>query len=237
MLALFYRMIPQIFIYALAGSVVIVFYYLGYFLFEESEKQSPSHGALISLKRFLPIGMRQLSEIMTDIILISSSFYVVVFFHYEGNLGFRQYEFLKFFLPWIIVLRLGAFIFVGLYQGVWKYVGFNDIFTVGNGTLVGSLFLLMMYYVRYTAYHEFMSPYFFFFEFLFTFVLIAGSRCGWRILWQAVSSLGEDKKQVIIVGTDFNGVVALKNIKENERHYDVLGFVSTNELEVGSRIQ
>ncbi|OGQ37822.1 MAG: hypothetical protein A3A85_03345 [Deltaproteobacteria bacterium RIFCSPLOWO2_01_FULL_42_9] len=174
---------------------------------------------------------------MTDIILISSSFYVVVFFHYEGNLGFRQYEFLKFFLPWIIVLRLGAFIFVGLYQGVWKYVGFNDIFTVGNGTLVGSLFLLMMYYVRYTAYHEFMSPYFFFFEFLFTFVLIAGSRCGWRILWQAVSSLGEDKKKVIIVGTDFNGVVALKNIKENERHYDVLGFVSTNELEVGSRIQ
>src|SRR3989338_2775025 len=237
MIALFYRNIPQVFIYALAGFIVIVFYYLGFFLFQESENKKETQSTIISLKRYLPIGMKQLSEVMTDIILVSCSFYVGVYFHYEGDLSLGHYEFLKYFLPWIIVVRLAAFIFVGLYQGVWKYIGFYDVFTIGSGALLGSLGLLIVYYVRYAAYHVSISPYFFFFEFLLTFMLVSGSRCGWRILWQTVSMLGERKKKVVIVGTDFNGLVALKNIKENERKYEVVGFISTNSIEVGARIQ
>ena len=233
-IALFYRSIPQFIIYTLTGLVLIVFYNLGYFLFEESEREPAS---LVAFKRYLPFGIKQFGEVMTDIILISSSFYLVIYFHYEGKLTGLHYLFLRHFLVWVIIMRLSAFIFVNLYQGVWRYVGFQDIFTIASGSLLGSLGLLIVYYLRYREYHLAITPYVFFFELLLTFTFIAGSRCGWRVFWQTLSLISHMTKKVVIIGTDFNGLVALKNIKENERRYEVVGFISTNNIEVGSRIQ
>ncbi len=218
--------------FAITCSFAVVFYYMGSFLFQrvqESFLKKTHNKNSVSLRRVVEIGC--------DLILVSCSFYVVFYLHYEGVLTEKQSSFLYHFFPWVIAVRLLFFIFIGLYEGIWRYMGFNDVFSILKGGLGGTLALLFIYYIRYKSFHSSVSAVIFFFEFVLTFFLIAGSRCGWRILWKAIGSLQKAKVRTLIIGTEFQAMMALENLRQLKNNIHVLGFLSPDETKKGVRIQ
>ena len=133
-------------------------------------------------------------------------------------------------LPILIVLKLFAFLAVGVYRGIWRYTGVRDLVTFLKGVILGSVLSVLALLVLYRF--QSFSRAVFVVDALLLLVALGGSRMAFRVFRQMLPSgtVGDGRK-VLIYGAGDGGEMVLRELKNNpEWNYAPIGFVDDDPL-------
>ena len=233
-LALLVGQIGPIKSFALIGFFTVILVILGVYLSkvkvyegveeEQAVQENAVFAFLINVSH-----KRRLFEVFLDAFLITLAYYSAFamqrMFEYESNWGL----FLKT-LPLLILIKLGAFLVVGVYRGLWRYTSVGDLITITKGVFLGSalsvLGVLLVY--RFQGF----SRTVFFLDGVLLLLAVVGSRMAFRVIRQMLPLpvLGDGRK-VLIYGAGDGGEMVLRELNNNpEWNYQPIGFIDDDPL-------
>lgn len=188
-------------------------------------KNNAMYGFLLDLSH-----KRRVFEVVLDAFLITLAYYfsyVLLWGSFENSPNFDL--FLKT-LPILIVGNLGAFLVIGVYRGIWRYTGVQDLVTftkaVSLGTILSVLAILLFY--RFAGF----SRALFVLHSLLLLLSLAGSRMAFRLFRQLLPNPSNGKKRnVLIYGAGDGGEMVLRELENNpDWEYKPIGFLDDDPL-------
>jgi UDP-GlcNAc:undecaprenyl-phosphate GlcNAc-1-phosphate transferase len=173
---------------------------------------------------------RRIFEVFLDVFLIALSnysAYVLLFGELEGTDNWNL--FLKT-LPILIVLKLAAFLFVGVYRGIWRYTSLGDLVTFTKAVALGSIFSILAILLLYRFQH--FSRAVFVLDGIILLASLAASRMAFRFFRQLLPMpVNADGRRVLIYGAGDGGEMVLRELKNNpDWNYAPIGFVDDDPL-------
>src|SRR5688500_4263623 len=123
----------------------------------------------------------------------------MIFFFFQAEDGIRDYKvtgvqtcalpiyqsnwalFLKT-LPLLILIKLGAFLVVGVYRGLWRYTSIGDLITITKGVVLGSGLSILAVLLAYRF--QGFSRTVFVIDGLLLLIAVVGSRMAFRVIRQ-----------------------------------------------------
>jgi UDP-GlcNAc:undecaprenyl-phosphate GlcNAc-1-phosphate transferase len=176
---------------------------------------------------------RRIFEVFLDTFLITLSYYaayVLLFGSFENSPNWDL--FIKT-LPLLIVLKIFAFLAVGVYRGLWRYTSIGDIITFTKGVVLGSILSILAILLLY-RFQNFSRTVFVLDAVLLLGALI-GSRMAFRLFRQMLPpGAPRDGCKVLIYGAGDGGEMVLRELKNNaEWNYSPVGFIDDDPLKKG----
>jgi UDP-GlcNAc:undecaprenyl-phosphate GlcNAc-1-phosphate transferase len=173
---------------------------------------------------------RRIFEVLLDAILITLSYYaayVLMFGSFENTSNWNL--FIQT-VPILIVVKLFAFLFAGVYRGIWRYTSVRDFVTFFKGVAVGSILSLLAVLLFY-RFQNF-SRAVFILDGLILFTAISASRMAFRLFRQLLPMPNSAKgRNVLIYGAGDGGEMILRELTNNpEWEYTPIGFVDDDPL-------
>ncbi|MBI1746729.1 MAG: hypothetical protein HYR55_09095 [Acidobacteria bacterium] len=158
---------------------------------------------------------RQALSVVLDVALITLAYYGAYLLRFEESSALSgELAMFTLSLPIVIIAHLLAFIWLGIYRGVWRYMGVRDAVRLAQGVMMGSagsvLFLLFVY--RFAG---FSRSLFIIFAALLTLFLV-GVRLSFRILDEFLRTPAETQKKVLIYGAGDGGELLLRELLSNQ---------------------
>jgi UDP-GlcNAc:undecaprenyl-phosphate GlcNAc-1-phosphate transferase len=155
---------------------------------------------------------RRIFEVLLDVGLI-------ILAYWTGYVlsGFSDTAALQLFLrtiPIVVVVRLAAFLFFGVYRGIWRYTSIDDFVVfakaVAAGTVVSMLIILFKF--RFQGF----SRAVFLIDAVMMMMFLAGSRMAFRLFRQLLPSAGSSPgRRVLIYGAGDAGELLLRELLNN----------------------
>jgi UDP-GlcNAc:undecaprenyl-phosphate GlcNAc-1-phosphate transferase len=176
---------------------------------EEVDGKKPVVAFLVDLSY-----KRRVFEVILDIGLITLAFYAANRL-YHGELGEKALErlFLNV-LPIMLVLKLAGFLAAGVYRGLWRYVGTNDIVVYGQGVLLGSVLCVLAVVVLFRF--QGFSRTVFLLDALLLLALLSASRGAFRLIRTLLPDGGvKAGRRVLIYGAGDAGEMLLCEMRNN----------------------
>jgi len=177
---------------------------------------------------------RRVFEVLLDVGLIILAYwagYVLT--------GFSDTAALQLFLrtiPIVVVVRLAAFLFFGVYRGIWRYTSVDDFVVfakaVAAGTVVSMLIILFKF--RFQGF----SRAVFVIDAVMMMMFLAGSRMAFRLFRQLLPSAGSSHGQrALIYGAGDAGELLLRELLNNrDLHCAPVGFMDDDPKKRGKVI-
>lgn len=234
-IALFVRELATTQSIALIAVFTIILTIVGVYLakvkvYKEQDEQlalqnNAAFGFLLNLSH-----KRRVFEVILDAILITLSYYAayaLLFGSFEDTANWKL--FIQT-VPILIVVKLFAFLFVGVYRGIWRYTSIRNFVTFFKGVAIGSVLSILAVLLFY-RFQNF-SRAVFILDGLILFSAIAGSRMAFRFFRQLLPmpNAGEGRN-VLIYGAGDGGEMVLRELKNNpEWEYKPIGFVDDDPL-------
>lgn len=223
----------------LAILIVIVLCYFGVFLSgivaygENAEVlRRTSKGFRLSL--FL-MHKRRVGEVMVDSILICGSFACAFLIRFDG-LPPEYVQAIVQGIPLLLPLKLGIFFYFGLYRGLWRYVGMQDLLNIVKAVTLGGLIsvVVMVMVFRFEGYPRSV----FVIDWMVLLLSVTGVRVLVKFFEEYLGSLAEQRgKRLLIVGAGDAGEFALREMKSNPHlGYVPVGFVDDDSKKWGRSI-
>ena len=220
---------------ALIASFTVVLTIIGVYLakvkvYQEQDEElalqnKAAFGFLLNLSH-----KRRIFEVILDALFISIAYYGAY------NLLFGKFEDTKNWmlfvktLPILIVVKLFAFLLVGVYRGIWRYTSIDDFVTFAKGIALGSILSILAILLIYRF--ENFSRAVFVLDALLLFFALAGSRMAFRFFRQILPTpISKAGRKVLIYGAGDGGEMILRELKNNpEWNYMPIGFVDDDPL-------
>lgn len=179
---------------------------------------------------------RRLLEIALDLLLISIAFYMA-FLVYQGfHMSDAYLELFQRTLPLAISVAYISFFGFGVYRGVWRYVGLDDLirFIKSIAGTVALLFLVDSIFLR----GEDLPLSIYLFYAVFLFLGLSTTRSSFKLLDQASSQQRSMKEErVLIYGAGDAGEMAARWIlMKPELGFHTIGFIDDDLLISGRQI-
>lgn len=180
---------------------------------------------------------RQMFRVVLDLVLVGFAYYL----SYRVRFGFTD-QFNAFFpiflksLPAIIICKFVAFFLVGVYRGMWRYIGLSDAFVYLKATALGTLLSLavVIYIYRFLSF----SKGVFLIDWLLTATFLLGSRISFRSFRELMQRRAMKGENVLIYGAGQGGQVLLREMLDNGRlGVKPVGFIDDDVIKVGRRLQ
>jgi len=196
-----------------------------------------SAGWLVDLGWRIPWAVRRLLAVVVLSALFAGTFYLSLWFRFEGQLGPREMWRFWSGLELAIGIKLIVFAWFGLLRGWGRYVTFDDIITVVEAVTVSVVMTVLAERLFLTQ--RPIPRTVFFLDWGTTIVFVAGLRGLLRVMQErsgAVFMLG-DKKTALIVGANNSGEALVRAIQSNlQLGYHVVGVVDVDRRRIGERI-
>src|SRR5438876_6058382 len=157
---------------------------------------------------------RRIFEVLLDIVLIMLAYwaaYAVKFGPVSNSPAWRL--FLRT-LPVLVVVRLAAFLFFGVYRGIWRYTSIDDLMSFAKAVAAGSILsmLIILFKLRFQGF----SRAVFLIDALVMLMLLAGSRMTFRLFRQVLPvANGGAGRRVLIYGAGDAGELLLREPLNN----------------------
>lgn len=234
-LALLVGQIGQIKSFALIAFFTIILVIIGVFLSKvkvyegESDEQAVSENAVFAFLVNVS-HKRRVFEVFLDAFLITLAYYsawAILFNSFEDSVNWDL--FLKT-LPLLILIKLAAFLVVGVYRGLWRYTSIGDLITFTKGVVLGSglsvLAILLVY--RFQGF----SRTVFILDGILLLLAVVGSRMAFRVIRQVLPMpAASDGRKVLIYGAGDGGEMLLRELNNNpEWNYLPVGFIDDDPL-------
>lgn len=125
--------------------------------------------------------------ILFDAFAVNISYFIALmvryYVHFEFKASAVQYiPMFRQFAPIYTLICLAVFYLMKMYHGMWKYAGLSEL----NRILIACVMTSIIYVIGTTLIFERMSPSYYLIGGIIQFVLVAGSRFGYRI-WISIS--------------------------------------------------
>jgi UDP-GlcNAc:undecaprenyl-phosphate/decaprenyl-phosphate GlcNAc-1-phosphate transferase len=184
---------------------------------------------------------RRIFEVFLDALLITLSYYASYTLLFGPIENTANWNLFITTAPLLVILKLGSFLFVGVYRGLWRYTSIDDLITFVKGVVLGSVASVLSILLLF-RFQNFSRSVFILDAVILLFGLVA-SRVAFRLIRQVLpnQSSGETRR-VLIYGAGDGGEMILRELKNNsDWHYTPVGFVDddpvkTNKVIHGLRV-
>lgn len=175
---------------------------------------------------------RRIFEVFLDAFLITLSYYasfLIVLGSFEGS-GSPNWDLFIKSLPILILLKLSAFLAVGVYRGVWRYTSIADFVTFTKGVALGSTLSILALLLLYRF--DYFSRAVFIVDGLIMLTALIMSRMAFRLIRLAIPlPASVDGRNVLIYGAGDGGEMVLRELKNNPAwNYIPAGFVDDDPI-------
>lgn len=216
---------------ALGALAVVGLSLFGIFLYDVDvyrKKGEPAAAETVPrgrLVRAVSPSLRFGAEVGLDVLLLTTAYYVAYLVRFEGLPESAWLDLFIPSLPLVVTIQLTAFVALGVYRTLWRYVGLSDavviIRAVALGTATSMLAILVAF--RFSGY----SRAVFVLDAILAVALVFGSRgfLVWLRHWFA-SRPRIDDRRVLIVGASDYGELALRLLRRTPGvSYRAVGFL------------
>ena len=132
-------------------------------------------------------------------------------------------------------MKLGSFLVVGVYRGLWRYTSIGDLITFIKGVLLGSILSILAILLAYRF--QGFSRTVFVLDAILLLLLVVASRLGFRLIRQALPPPAGEGRKVLIYGAGDGGELALRELNNNpEWNYMAVGFVDDDPMKLNKVI-
>ncbi len=223
----------------LAILIVIIFWYFGAFLngvvsYGENAKRllRESRGFTMDL---VLMHKKRVGEVIVDCVLIGLSFTVAFVIRFDG-LPAMYASVIAQTLPILIPLKLVTFFYFGLYRGLWRYVGMQDLINIVKAVTVSSVLAVVV--VTMVFRFENYSRAVFAIDWMVLLLTVSGVRVMIRLIEEYLGSLTKQKgKRLLIFGAGDAGEIALREVRNNAKlGYVPVGFIDDDREKLGRSI-
>ncbi len=221
--------------FALIGFFIVVLVILGVYLSKvkvyegEEEEQAAAENAVFAFLVNVS-HKRRLFEVFLDAFLVTLAYYsafAILFASFESSTNWNL--FLKT-LPLLILIKIGAFLVVGVYRGLWRYTSIGDLITIIKGVMLGSLMSILAVLLVYRF--EGFSRTVFILDGILLLLAVVGSRMAFRVIRQILPlPVSAEGRKVLIYGAGDGGEMVLRELNNNPNwNYQPIGFLDDDPL-------
>jgi UDP-GlcNAc:undecaprenyl-phosphate/decaprenyl-phosphate GlcNAc-1-phosphate transferase len=173
---------------------------------------------------------RRIFEVILDAFLITVCYYGAYVFLFGSFEEGGNWELFLNTVPVLLVLKLFAFFFVGVYRGLWRYTTIGDFITFGKGVVIGSILSIVAVLLLY-RFQNFSRTVFVLDGILLLFALV-GSRMAFRLIREMIPLPHQNEgRRVLIYGAGDGGEMLLRELRKNpDWNYRPVGFVDDDPL-------
>lgn len=179
---------------------------------------------------------RRIFEVLLDVGLIILAYWSAYALTIEGfsesparNLFLRT-------LPIVVVMRLAAFLFFGVYRGIWRYTSIDDFVVFAKAVAAGSVvsMLIILFKFRFQGF----SRAVFVVDAIMMLMLLAGSRMAFRLFRQLLpAGTASNGRRALIYGAGDAGELLLRELLNNrELQCAPVGFMDDDPKKRGKVI-
>ncbi len=234
------RMKLDVSLAAIAGFTLILtllgVYLAGVKVYDETEEALAIKNQSLSAFLIDLSYKRRIFEVFLDLVLILLSYwcaYALKFGAFSGSSAWRL--FLRT-LPVLVFVKMAAFLVTGVYRGIWRYTGLDNLIVFAKAVALSSVLSVLV--VLFAFRFEGFSRTIFIIDALLMFMFLAGSRMAFRLFQRVlpVSGSSEDRR-VLIYGAGDAGELVLREILNNRAlKYSPVGFLDDDPAKKGKVI-
>jgi len=179
---------------------------------------------------------RRFFFLLFDLLICALTYWGAFALRFENQISAADMDFLKGMIPFVIFLRALCFVYFGLYQTLWQYLGIEELISIIKAVTVGTVlipaasFLLQMnMQPRSTLIMDW-------------FLLILGlglSRMIFKITVDRLKKprLGQNRKNALIIGAGDTGELVIREfIRRPDLGFRPAGFIDEDARKLGMRI-
>jgi FlaA1/EpsC-like NDP-sugar epimerase len=174
--------------------------------------------------------------ILVDFVSVSIVPFLALLIRFDSNVDSRYYEQLLGVLPYIILIRLGVFFFMGLYNRLWRYASIRELLSIISAVTLSSLIIvacLVFVNVSLPRSIHLLS-------WLLSIVFVGSSRLAVRILHYVLLRLKSSNQpitNVLIIGAGDAGAMIAREI--TQRYCDtkkIIGFIDDSQYKNNQKL-
>src|SRR5713226_346950 len=179
---------------------------------------------------------RRIFEVLLDIVLIMLAYWSAYAIKFEPFSNSPAWKLFLRTLPVLVVVRLAAFLFFGVYRGIWRYTSIDDLMSFAKAVAAGSIVSMMV--VLFKLRFQGFSRAVFLIDAIVMLMLLAGSRMAFRLFRQVLPvANGGGGRRVLIYGAGDAGELLLRELLNNrELRCSPVGFMDDDPLKQGKVI-
>lgn len=190
-----------------------------------------------SLKlRYIFESKRRFAFLVLDICLTVFALWFACLLRFEGIVPLRDYQNFLVILPLVVLVRISCFIYFGLYQTLWQYLGLQELLAIIKAVTIGTLLLPIM---SFSFSLDFPPRSILFIDWILLISILGGTRILFKLTAERLKepSREKTKKNVLIIGAGDTGELLVREfIKRRELGYWPVGFLDDDPYKSGIRI-
>lgn len=178
---------------------------------------------------------RRLLEVVLDGFVIASAYYLAFALRFDFQLGDALMTAYLTSLPIVCAASYVVFFLFGIYRGLWRYTGLEDLVRIGKAALCATLLSLagLVLFYRFEGYSRVVLIAYG----LLLFLGMAGSRLSFRLFGLAVAKTRKEKIPVLVYGAGDGGEVVVRECRKNARvAYHPIGFLDDDPSKEGRTV-
>jgi FlaA1/EpsC-like NDP-sugar epimerase len=198
----------------------------------DSHAPGIAYGYLQGLARFiLSLSYkRRFTDAGLDIVLITAAYFGAFLIRFDFMVDDGRVALMVASLPRVIVATWIAFLFAGVYRGIWRYASFSDVWRFANGCMLTGFLVVLLSMSLMTAPSRSITALYV----ILLFNLVVASRLSFRGLRKAVALLAARTDRVLIVGAGEMAEAAARYIvSSRSRNLRLVGFADDDNFKLG----
>ncbi len=190
----------------------------------------------MNLKEFI-LKFRRLIIITIHLALVVCAYVLAFYLRLDFIIDSSSWQVIFKTLPILAGIKMVIFGYFGLYSGLWRYAGVDDIWRIVKAQVLAALcFIPAIAFI-----HTFVGfpRSIFVLDCVLSFCLVAGIRFVSRLLREKFRpAIGSKQKRAIIVGAGEAGVMVLREARINPKvNIEIIGFIDDDPHKKNLRIQ
>jgi len=239
-LALLVRLLQTELVLLLIPGFALLMLFIGLYLGKVrvyEEGQQIEGNTIISVLADLSY-KRRIFEVLLDVVLVVLAYYSAYLLRFDGALVGEQLAIFARTLPLIIIIQMFFLAVRGIYRGLWRYVGIDDLIVIARSVLIGAtasaVVVLAIYGFRGPSRAVLIL------NALLLLVFVGASRLSFRLLRVLLvrqSKARADARPIVIYGAGDGGELLIREILNNPDHrYVPVGFIDDDARKTGKLI-
>ena len=178
---------------------------------------------------------RRIFEVLLDLVLIVLAYYGAYVLRFGPMAEAGTLRIFLRTLPVLLFVKMAAFLVMGVYRGIWRYISVDNLISYAKAVVAGSVasVLVLLFAFRFQGF----SRAVFVLDAMIFFLMLAGSRVAFRLFRQLIPAPSTGGRRVLIYGAGDAGELLLREMRNNLRlQYTPVGFVDDDPFKKGKVI-
>lgn len=178
---------------------------------------------------------RRIFFLSFDLCVSLFAYWAAFMLRFDGRVGEPESGLLLAMLPMVACLRAPCFIYFGLYQTLWKYLGIQELISIVRAVTVGSILLA---FVSFFMGFHFHPRSVFVMDWLMLVIALSGLRVFFKTVVDRLTKAERTgRKNVLIIGAEDIGELLVREfLKQPELGYRPVGLIDNDPKKLGVRI-